>query len=187
MKAKSILFVWAGGQTYSLHTLKQTGGPFTPPYLINLHSSRVNIIYGVQPCFFQLSFNERAQSPLPASLTLCVTLWILDRRMELFSIFCLFSKFGTSEHSSEGLEGSFNCCRLLQLDRTLFTCLIHIHTLTELHTYVSTCCENSFAVKYFLILGNLRNKLNIKTFINTLSALAATCWLRARVEQICVD
>lgn len=104
-----------------------------------------------------------------------------------FSIFCLFSKFGTSEHSSEGLEGSFNCCRLLQLDRTLFTCLIHIHTLTELHTYVSTCCENSFAVKYFLILSNLRNKLNVKTFINTLSALAATCWLRARVEQICVD
>lgn len=51
-KARFILFVWAGVQTYSLLTLRQTGGPFTPPYLTILHSSRVNIIYGVDPCFF---------------------------------------------------------------------------------------------------------------------------------------
>lgn len=42
--------------------------------------------------FSSRAYNERAHSPLPASRTLCVTLRLLGRWMELFFYFLTFFK-----------------------------------------------------------------------------------------------
>lgn len=68
-ETRFLLFVKARVPAHCLHSIRQTGGPFTPPPPQVVHSSRVNIIYGVGSCFFHPDpKNERAHSLFPASL-----------------------------------------------------------------------------------------------------------------------
>lgn len=68
-ETRFLLFVKARVPAHCLHSIRQTGGPFTPPPPQVVHSSRVNIIYGVGSRFFQPDpKNERAHSLFPASL-----------------------------------------------------------------------------------------------------------------------
>lgn len=94
-KARFLLFVWDGVKTHSLLTLRQTGGPFTPPSLAIAHSSRVNIIYGLDAFFPEEPImKEPILRFLPLSRTLCVTLRLLGRWMELFPFSAFFQGLG---------------------------------------------------------------------------------------------
>lgn len=68
-ETRFLLFVKARVPAHCLHSIRLTGGPFTPPPPQVVHSSRVNIIYGVGSRFFHPDpKNERAHSLFPASL-----------------------------------------------------------------------------------------------------------------------